>query len=488
MSYLDWPRLNFAGKFLADPSTINNATENYDPNEVYNNNPPSPINPNSVWWNPQGQHFFKFLPGSAVTSAVDTDGNLTTTDPVVGASLISVVSGTPDSPGNVQWGRLVDLDPDQQAVSMVIGLALQLTLPGATSPSLTGIVRGMCILDIWGRVQGGSGGGIESAGCIYQSVLENLQWNNVEGSSVLATLYAASPDMLSIKMTVDAYNGDITDTANFSQGRVVGALGPYTAGEPVHSVAKRRMFASLIQNSAMNDASFQVSGSSLEVDLANSVPTTGVHAAPFKDIFPLNIVINPGQNQTEITTPLVDSLETYTDAYGTTSAIFNLPLTAQELAALQTSPVGLISTTPPGTTSAVTGIAAGRLKENLTLAQSGANPQPLSAGPTLSLSERSDGLYVQASLNAVRLEKGAPPWSEAAESSTEITSSSPIVFTATKWGAPAPGVTIAVTTVTNLYQFPDADGNPKVINNDPMSAISWSPQSGTTDDTGQLSF
>lgn len=48
MSYLDTPRFHFLGKFFANPSTINNATENYNPAEVYNNNPPSAANPNSV--------------------------------------------------------------------------------------------------------------------------------------------------------------------------------------------------------------------------------------------------------------------------------------------------------------------------------------------------------------------------------------------------------------------------------------------------------
>jgi hypothetical protein len=34
MSYLDPPNLHFYGQFWTDPSTINNATENYDLQEV----------------------------------------------------------------------------------------------------------------------------------------------------------------------------------------------------------------------------------------------------------------------------------------------------------------------------------------------------------------------------------------------------------------------------------------------------------------------
>ena len=48
MSYLDPPRMHFSGQFWTNPSTINNATENYNPDEIYNNEPPSDVNPNSV--------------------------------------------------------------------------------------------------------------------------------------------------------------------------------------------------------------------------------------------------------------------------------------------------------------------------------------------------------------------------------------------------------------------------------------------------------
>ena len=61
MSYLDPPRIHFAGKFFTNPSTINNATENYALGTQYNNNPPSQVNPNSVWWNQYGASIFRSL-------------------------------------------------------------------------------------------------------------------------------------------------------------------------------------------------------------------------------------------------------------------------------------------------------------------------------------------------------------------------------------------------------------------------------------------
>src|SRR5262249_23086454 len=151
----DPPRIHFTGQFWTDPSTINNATENYNLDEQYNNEPPSDTNPNSVWWNPDGQAFFKVTSGQ-VTAALDPAWQLLTTsaqDSVVGANVISVITGGPPTP---QHGRLVDLDPDQQARSMIVGLKLQLTIASEPGVSLAGVIRPMNILDIWGRVIGGS--------------------------------------------------------------------------------------------------------------------------------------------------------------------------------------------------------------------------------------------------------------------------------------------------------------------------------------------
>src|SRR5262245_19226583 len=115
MSFLDPPRLHFAGTFFTNPSTINNATENYSPSAVYNNQPPSDTNPTSVWWNKDGQAFFKIpsadpvnqnagyvppsqikgtgVPFCEVTSAYDNTDRPVTGDPVLSALIVSVVTG-----------------------------------------------------------------------------------------------------------------------------------------------------------------------------------------------------------------------------------------------------------------------------------------------------------------------------------------------------------------------------------------------------------
>ena len=78
MSYLGFPRLQFAGGFTANPSTINNLPENYDEPE----NPRVKVNPS---WNPYGSASFTIE--GAVQSCLDASGNpVGGSDPVLQAT------------------------------------------------------------------------------------------------------------------------------------------------------------------------------------------------------------------------------------------------------------------------------------------------------------------------------------------------------------------------------------------------------------------
>ncbi len=488
MSYLDTPRFHFLGKFFANPSTINNATENYNPAEVYNNNPPSAANPNSVWWNQMGQAFFKPISGS-VQSGIMQDGTILQSgaDPFIGATIAPRFQGALN-----QYGKLVDLDPDQQARSMVVGMSIQIATTDAQGNpqiGLTGDVRAMVMLDVWGRVTGGGGGGIETAGAMYQSVLENIQWYGVSQSKFLAQLNSVSPQTLSFKFALDGYNGVITSD-QFATGRMTGAIGPYVSGEPVHFVAKRRMFAQNwnavpapgVANSPMNAAPFQINGSTLTIDLSNSVPTSAVHAGPFVDLGIVSVVIDPAGSNIAVTPPLFSTAAQYTAQYQNFAGIFQLDLGQNAHLASQKM-IGIGITAPSAVNSAVSGIDAGRLKEGLTLAQIGVTPIPVS-GTTLALSENTDGIFVDVDLNSIRLENGAPAWSSVSVSGTDITSNGQIGLWATQYGVPAPNLTVNFQVAPNAYQFPDSQGNPKIINNDPLSAVSW-PTSVVTDANGR---
>jgi hypothetical protein len=235
VSYLSWPRLHFAGTFLSDPSTVNNDprnvavadTETFDRNAAWK--------PSRASWNPEGKHAFSFK-NVTVRSALGADGAPVTGDPVLGLTL-----RTPTAAGSA--AKLVDLDVDQQMVSMIFGLQVTLRDTAGTI-FLTASMEPVPFVDIWRRGTGSIGDGAASA--TYQSVLTNLQWEDVTSSPLLTQLRAAAGDgLLSVKFTLDGYvmaatKPDGSANPDFASGRIVGTVGAATADEPVHMVLGRQ--------------------------------------------------------------------------------------------------------------------------------------------------------------------------------------------------------------------------------------------------------
>ena len=74
----------------------------------------------------------------------------------------------------------------------------------------------------------------------YQSVLGELEWGDVAGSSWLTELRAAATDgLLSIRFSVDGYNMTF-GSPEFTRGRIVGTIGVAHAAEPRHFVTGRQ--------------------------------------------------------------------------------------------------------------------------------------------------------------------------------------------------------------------------------------------------------
>src|SRR5262245_26727390 len=122
MSYLDTPRLTFAGRFFADPSTVDNNRNNFNLGVPLNQDPPGPNNNYSVGWNFQGSHVFKF--DRCTVRAIDTgSGPATAGDPLIGGAVESTLDVFKYP------AKLVDLDSDQQSVSQVWGLAVRVVVP-----------------------------------------------------------------------------------------------------------------------------------------------------------------------------------------------------------------------------------------------------------------------------------------------------------------------------------------------------------------------
>jgi hypothetical protein len=190
MSYLDQPRINFAGKFQASPSTINNTPNNYNP-AAYNEGSLKPLDI-ELFWEPKGDSIFDLI--NCQVTTVEAPG--IQTDPIVGTSVLAVYTGAPP--------KLVDLDPMQQNVSEVWGMTVMIgTFGGAY---VSGTFAATAYNGVWQNSQGqNSPRNSASGAAVYQSTLTNLTWNTA-GSAVLQALFNASPNRLSIRMVVSGHN------------------------------------------------------------------------------------------------------------------------------------------------------------------------------------------------------------------------------------------------------------------------------------------
>jgi hypothetical protein len=218
MSYLDQPRINFTGRFFTNVSTINNVLANYDPSR--------PIV--APGWNPNGIALFKF--DSCTVTGVQAPGD---NSQLIGAPLTSVNKPVP--------GKLVDLDPQQQMLSQVIGVALNLTTEAGAG--FQGVLAPCNFQDIWGRAPSGEGNaGGSNASVIFVSTLNAVQWTNADQVEALKLLRDATQDsQLAIRFVIGSYFfADPTDPAS-GYGTLTGSIGPYLEGDPVQFVRRRFM-------------------------------------------------------------------------------------------------------------------------------------------------------------------------------------------------------------------------------------------------------
>lgn len=236
MSYLNALRLHFAGRFQANVSTVNNDPGHFDTaafQASYQKMQGPGMNPPNGWFNPQGDATFRLL-GCAITTAWAPEGILSA-DPVLGCSIADADRAVP--------AKMVDLDPLQQLVSEIWGLEVRIADSDGNT-LMRGDFRPAAFIDIWDRSTGGGSGDDVTAGATYQSVLDNVRWGDVSGSAFLTRLQqSAQPTgKLSIKFNVDGLNMTFT-SPDFMCGRIVGTIGPYLPGEPVHLVLGRQFLA-----------------------------------------------------------------------------------------------------------------------------------------------------------------------------------------------------------------------------------------------------
>ena len=373
MSYLHAPRLSFAGKFFADPSTVDNNRNNFNLGVPLNQDPSGPNNNYGIGWNFQGTHVFR-IDGGKVGSVDPGQGSVTTGDPLIGASVESVLDYYKYP------AKLVDLDPDQQSVSAVWGLQLRVAIAGPAAPlaGVSGLMPATAFADMWTRVLG-TPGGMPFFSAVFTSVLTDLKWIAPEKSPLLAALAELSPDRLALRLIVDSFQSRAT-SATFRFGRVVGTIGPSLAKEPARYVGGRRLSAAANPNTGSPaygpvPAVIDATGSRLLMDLGNFVPTIGpptITAVP-PDGWPVrpsdfDLYVTPGPPapapgpQTAKAADAVAAAPPGTKLasihfdpadYMTVGGIKAVPLTKDQLSLIADAPLSLIDVTGGGSVPAV---------------------------------------------------------------------------------------------------------------------------------------
>ena len=312
MSYLERPRLTFAGRFEADVSTVNNNPVNFDDATFLPeyDTPGAPVLDatgqqtgmmTNGWWNPTGTGIFRLI-GCQVTSAQLARSDCGPDDPILKMTLENAA----DRPA----GKLVDLDPMQQMVSMIFGLRMRLTANG--EDVFTADFAAAPFADIWFTRGGGPGS-------LYQSVLIGAEgggprWSkSLAGSPFLREFRDLAGDLpLSARFLVDGFVTNSSDPL-FPTGRIVGTIGVARPDEPRHFVRGRHLLVplDLTNGSAsygnpirrdVNNAVAMLSGPTLLLDVGNALTTNG-RGGPFANNGPIKVgVVAPGGAFTEIGT------------------------------------------------------------------------------------------------------------------------------------------------------------------------------------------
>ena len=234
MSYLDIPRLVFTGGFQADVSTVNNDVRYFDNATFQKKYQDISTTGDDGGWNPVGTGIFRF-DGCRITGARLGNQHIVSAaqDPIIGMAL--------ENADDRVFGKLVDLDPQQQMVSQIWGMQLRLD-GGGEKALFRGDFVPVAFMNLWRRQQTGVSMD-QQLGAVYQSVLRNVVWQSAANSKVLDALRAASAQgLLAINFNLYGYARDPA-IGRYTLGLVAGVIGPYLPNEPKHFVIGRQMVA-----------------------------------------------------------------------------------------------------------------------------------------------------------------------------------------------------------------------------------------------------
>ncbi|MEA2844389.1 MAG: hypothetical protein QOJ69_2060 [Actinomycetota bacterium] len=282
MSYLDGPRLAFAGDFQADVSTVNNDVRHFDNDSFqdrFQDFQLSQTTAENGWWNPVGSGAFRLL-GCTVRGAAGVDGDEVVGDPVIGAA----IGGSSDRVA----AKMVDLDPQWQMSSELWGLRIEVTAGGKLLLGGQFVPAGFRDL------------GRQPRAARYQSALTGVEWAPAGRSAFVDGLREATDgDMLSVRLVT--FLPDLNRlSARFTIGTVLGAIGPFRAGEPKRFVAGRRFAPAPPPASPpppppppVNyfDGAVSADAAAVTLDLGNALTVADVGAGVMADSGSLRLVL-----------------------------------------------------------------------------------------------------------------------------------------------------------------------------------------------------
>ncbi|MGH3982898.1 MAG: hypothetical protein ACRDST_09525 [Pseudonocardiaceae bacterium] len=351
MSYLDWPRITFAGRFFGDVPTINNSPGSFEPS------PQAPV----PLWNPGGGGTFDFL-GCHVRGGESAPGSpLTPDDPALGLAVLGAAHRSS--------AKMVDLDPEWQRSSQIWGLSVRLADPASGEEMLSGTFRVAAFRDPWPRQTAGVAVNGQGVAASFTSVLDDVVFGpGCAGSAVLDALRQASPTpRLSIVLNPFGFFYNHVDD-RFATGSLTGCIGPWRLGEPLTFVAGRRLGMGLL---ARPNATARVmlgpsvvavdrDASRLVVDLGNAYPVIDHIGVPVAlplpsidgDVTALEAGVLPSEN-IGAGAVLADGAATIIGALDISQAplqagIFSLPMAPATFAAAAQRPLALLARLPDG--------------------------------------------------------------------------------------------------------------------------------------------
>ncbi|MGY2289778.1 hypothetical protein ACW9H6_07990 [Pseudomonas sp. SDO528_S397] len=391
MSIFNGPRLNFWGGIRTDVSLPNNSptlpqgsdhnwplfdlttstlapeAQGYSDDQLNNMiNTPSGNYYTAGGWNHYGQHVVDMQ--NALISSQGNPGSLSTTGDLIGQPVYLLGSVDPlTGQGPVSGPMMVDLDPTASTTTQIFVGGLQ--IGGLDNPQLVIRHDTVCSsFDVTGRVlepkKMDAPGSFHASGTFQLTfpLSSIVSWNtNSPGLAAIIQAPGATGIVLRFvmfemcpQMTTEQLTADYAAnryTPNPSIGRVIGTLAPAFAGEPLSCQPGRQ-----VVNPCTGNAAYAVMGNNglLSIDMVNVIPKQTFRAVRDDITSPIGpninygvVSINAGNTVLATLDPTASTLQDYY-VYG---GLVDLPLTASQQQAAQTSP---LSITAPATVAGTT--------------------------------------------------------------------------------------------------------------------------------------